>query len=260
MVQIRGECDAGGVFKMFRTSPCITVIPAYNEEETILRVVEAAKRYTDVCVIDDCSSDFTPEILNRVPGIQVIRHERNTHLPGCLRDGMRYAVEHGYRYAIFMDAGLSHNPDEIPLFVEQAPSDLLIGCRTMKLHTPLGRDLLSRVGNFIYNVCLDFPRSLFGPYYRDLTSGFRRYSSRAMKLLLAEGMRSRSFDVMLESASLVRKNKLTISEVPITYRFTNSSLNGRAIVDALYMCVRLLLHAAGYHAAGGIASALHIRR
>jgi dolichol-phosphate mannosyltransferase len=229
---------------MARTRSCITVIPAYNEEESILHVVEAAKRYTDVCVIDDCSSDFTPEILGRISGIHVIRHERNTHIPGCLRDGMQYAVEHNYRYAIFMDAGLSHNPNEIPLFMKHAPADLLIGCRTMKMHTPLFRDILSILGNFVYNVCLDFPRSMFGGYYRDLTSGFRRYSFRAMKLLLSKNMQSKSFDVMIESAYLINKKGLTINEVPISYRFSNSSLNGRVIRDCLSMCLKLIFRTA----------------
>jgi dolichol-phosphate mannosyltransferase len=229
---------------MARTRPCITVIPAYNEEESILHVVEAAKRYTDVCVVDDCSSDFTPEILNRISGIHVIRHTRNTHIPGCLRDGMRYAVERRYRYAIFMDAGLSHNPDEIPMFMKHAPADLLIGCRTMKVHTPLFRDLLSKVGNFVYNSCLDFPRSMFGRYYRDLTSGFRRYSYRAMKLLLAEDMQSKSFDVMIESAYRIYKKGMTISEIPISYRFSNTSLNARVIQNCLCMCFKLLFHMA----------------
>ena len=226
---------------MERTRTCITVIPAYNEEETIQRVVEAAKKYTDVCVVDDASSDFTPEILGRMEHVHVIRHQQRTHIPGCLRDGMRYAVRHGYRYAIFMDAGMSHDPGEIPLFVNHPHADLLIGWRTRKMNTPLFRDLLSKVGNAVYNLCLDFPRGLFGTQYRDLTSGFRRYSREAMKLLLYGDMESRSFDVMLESVYRIYQRGLTICEVPISYRFSSSSLNGRVVWDCVCMGVKLML-------------------
>ncbi len=222
----------------------ITIIPAYNEEETIMQVVTAAQRYTDVCVIDDCSNDFTPEILGRIDGIHVIHHQRNTHIPGCVRDGMRYAVENRYRYAIFMDAGLSHDPDEIPLFMKHPSADLLIGCRKSKFYTPLFRQLLSIVGNFIYNISLDFPRSIFGRHYRDISSGFRRYSYKAMKLLLSKCMQSRSFDIMLESAHQIYKNGLSISEIPISYRFSNSSLNGRVILDCIGMCFKLIFRIA----------------
>jgi dolichol-phosphate mannosyltransferase len=157
---------------------------------------------------------------------------------------MQYAVENRYRYAIFMDAGLSHNPKEIPLFMKHPSTDLLIGCRTSKFNTPLFRQLLSGVGNFIYNICLDFPRSMFGQYYGDISSGFRRYSYKAMKLLLSKSMQSKSFDIMLESAHQIHKSGLSISEIPISYRFSNSSLNGKVIWDCIGMCCKLIFRIA----------------
>ena len=225
---------------MEKTSDCIVIIPAYNEEKTIEEVVTGAKRYVDVCVIDDCSSDATPVILRRIEKVHVIRHKRNTHIPGCLLDGMRYAVENGYDYAISMDAGLSHNPDEIPLFLNSKDADLVIGFRKERIDTPAYRRALSSMGNIIYNICLDFPGSMFGRYLRDITSGFRKYSKRAMRVLLAEDMKSRSFDIMIESAHFIIKHNLTISEVPITYRFTTSSLNSRVILDCMKMCFKLV--------------------
>jgi dolichol-phosphate mannosyltransferase len=225
---------------MDRSDTCITLIPAYNEEETIERVVQRALRYTDVCVIDDGSSDFTPEIVGRIEGIHVIHHRTNTHIPGCIRDGMCYALKQGYRYAITMDAGLSHNPDEIPQFLRHPGTDLLIGCRKVKYNTPLSRHVLSRIGNLVYNICLDFPRSLLGRRYRDMTSGFRRYSSRAMKLILEHDLESKSYDVMLETAHLICSNHYRIAEVDISYRYSSSSLNQRVIGNCLCLCIKIL--------------------
>ena len=225
---------------MERSHTCITIIPAYNEEETINRVVRGALGYTDVCVIDDGSSDFTPTILKRIKGVHVMHHKTNTHIPGCIRDGMRYAVEHGYRYAITMDAGLSHDPDEISRFLKHPRADLILGCRVVNYNTPLHRRVLSRIGNLIYNICLDFPSTLFGRRYRDVTSGFRRYSSSAMKLILAHELESKSYDIMLETAHLIRTNHLRIAEVDISYRYSNSSLNSRVIWNCLSMCTKIL--------------------
>ncbi len=73
----------------------LVIIPAYNEEKTIEEVILRARKYADVCVINDNSQDATPEILARINGIHVIHHEENTHLPGCILDGMKYAHEKG---------------------------------------------------------------------------------------------------------------------------------------------------------------------
>jgi len=217
----------------------LVIIPAFNEEETIEKVVLGAKKYADVCVINDNSQDSTPEILGRIEGIHVIHHKKNTHLPGGIMDGMRYAFEKGYEYAITMDAGLSHNPDEIPLFMQQAHSDLVLGTRTKKINTPLFRKVLSTVGNLIYNISIDFPKSLFKRmYYKDVTSGFRCYSKKAMALLLSKKMESQSFDILFETTMYIYKNQLAISEVPITYNFSTSSLNKKVIKDCIGMCLK----------------------
>jgi dolichol-phosphate mannosyltransferase len=221
----------------------LVVIPAYNEEDTIEEVVSRAKKYADVCVINDNSSDATPEILNRIDGIHVIHHEKNTHIPGGLLDGMKYAVDHDYNYAIAIDAGLSHNPDEIPRFINHPPSDLAIGTRVTKKNTPLRRRCLSKVGNFIYNICLDFPASLFRRrYYKDITSGFRRYSNKAMRLILSRKIESKSFDVLFETAMYAYRNGLIISEVPITYDFSSSSLNPDVVKDCMKMCLKTIFN------------------
>lgn len=76
----------------------LVVIPAYNEEETIREVVERALEYSDVLVVDDASKDQTPEILKAMirkhpKKLFTIRHEKNTHIPGGIQDGMKFAVE-----------------------------------------------------------------------------------------------------------------------------------------------------------------------
>ncbi|MDP8217118.1 MAG: glycosyltransferase family 2 protein [Candidatus Theseobacter exili] len=223
-------------------SDYLVIIPAYNEEDTIAELVTRASKYCDVCVVNDCSKDSTLKILERFEDIKIINHEVNTHIPGAILDGMRFAVESDYKYAITMDAGLSHNPDEIPRFIDHDFADLVLGERTNKTNTPLFRRLLSLVGNFIYNACLDFPRSLFKrKYYKDISSGFRRYSCEAMKVLISKPMRSRSFDFLFESMMIIYRNKLTIANAYITYDFSNSSLNSRVVKDCLAMCMKTIL-------------------
>lgn len=227
---------------MKKTSDYLVIIPARNEEDTIEEDVVRAHRYADVCVVNDASTDATGDILKRFVDVCVVSHVANTHIAGALLDGMQVAVEGGYRYAITMDAGLSHDPAEIPSFIDAEEADLVIGARAKKIHTPLHRRAFSRVGNLIYNSCLDFPRSLHKDrYFTDLSSGFRRYSNRAMRLLLSRNMTSRSFDFQFESAMLLYSAGLKIGEIPITYDFTGSSFNRRVVEDCLRTCARAVL-------------------
>lgn len=223
-----------------KNASTVIIIPCYNEADTIEEVVSRAKQYADVCVIDDCSTDSSPEILAAIDGIHIIRHDKNTHIARGILDGMAYAVEKGYTHAITMDAGLSHNPDEIPRFLECDGADVVLGRRVTKINTPLKRRILSAIGGFVYNVFLDFPRLVFKPYYGDLTTGFRKYSKAAMDVLLATPIKSRSFDFIFESIMHVHKAGLSIAEVPISYNFSNSSLNSRVIVD----CIKMVLKSA----------------
>jgi dolichol-phosphate mannosyltransferase len=226
---------------MEKKSDYLVIIPAYNEEDTIEELIIRAKKFADVCVINDNSKDATPEILEKFSDIHVIHHEKNTHIPGGLLDGMRYAVSKGYAYGIAIDAGLSHNPDEIPRFIDHPHSDLAIGTRMVKTNTPLFRKALSFVGNIIYNCSLEFPASIFKrKYYKDISSGYRRYSNKAMQLIVSKKIESKSFDVLFETVMYVYRNRLTISEVPITYDFSNSSLNPNVVKDCLRMCLRVI--------------------
>ncbi len=213
----------------------LVVVPAYNEEATIAEVAVRALRHADVCVVDDASTDRTPEILAGLAGVHVIRHPRNTHIAGAVLDGMRFALQRGYDHVVTLDAGLTHDPDELPRFLDAGPADLVIGARSFSqlLRKPLHRSALSVAGSVLMNAVLVDPRRDGPRWLSDCTSGYRRYSPRALELVTGATLRSRSFDFLLETLALLARARASIREVPITYRFSNSSLNRRVVGDAL---------------------------
>ena len=221
---------------------CLVVVPAYNEAASIVEVATRASRYADVCVVDDASTDGTAALLESLPRVHVVRHARNTHIAGALLDGFRYARERGYDHCVTMDAGLSHDPDAIPSFQARADADLVIGYRIRREGVPLFRVALSQGANWLMNLSLE---RRFVPWggagLRDCTSGYRMYSRRAYELLLAAPLRCRAFDFHIEALSYVYRAGLSIAEVPISYRFTNSSLRREIVVEALRTCGRLWL-------------------
>ncbi len=219
---------------------CIVVIPAYNEADTIEEVATRAARHADVCVVDDASSDETAEIAERLERVHCIRHPRNTHIAGAILDGFRYALERDYDACITMDAGLSHDPDAVPLFQARAEADLVIGYREQRIDVPWQRRALSAAGTALMNLGLAgrvLPWG--GAGLRDCTSGYRLYSRRAVQMLLGSDLRSRAFDFHLEALARVFRGGLRIEEVPIAYRFSNSALRPRMVWEALRTCSRL---------------------
>ena len=213
----------------------LVVIPVYNEADDIEAFIRRVMAHAPVCVVDDCSRDGTTEILSRNNDIHLIRHETNTHYGGAVIDGMRYALERGYEFVVTLDAGLSHDPDQLPRFLEAPPVDFVVGVRDSghEWDAPPVRRLLSRAGTLLMNIVLRNSRG--ERFLHDCTSGYRRYSRRAIELVTTTPLRGRSFDFVLETLALILWSGLSVSEVAISYKRSTSSIDARAVRDALKM-------------------------
>ena len=219
----------------------LVVIPAYNEAANIAEVVTRATAHAPVLVVNDGSKDRTGEIAEALPNCSVIHHERNTHIPGAILDGFRFALASGYDYAITMDAGLSHDPNLISALIAQPDVDLVLSYRPSPKNVPLYRQALSRSAAHLVNLAIREPRwPIWKRGYRDVTSGYRRYSRRAMEAVVAAPMVCKSFDFHLEALAVVSYAGLSIREFPITYVFSNSSLTRKVVGQAFRTWLRLL--------------------
>lgn len=204
----------------------LVVIPARNEAATIFEVASKASAFADVLVVDDGSTDGTGEIVKGLPGCSVLRHEASTHIPEAIRDGFRWALKRGYGTVVTMDAGMSHDPAALPELLAQPPADLVLSYRREALNVPWWRRALTAAAARMVGLAV-------GGRYRNVTSGYRRYSWKAMEEILSTTMVCRSFDFHFEALAVIRGAGLTVGEFPITYRFTNSSLDGKVVRQAL---------------------------
>lgn len=114
----------------------LVAIPIYNEAPTLRRVLEQVRSYaTDILVIDDGSTDQTPELLAAEPGIHHIRHVDNRGYGQSLIDAFAFAVEHGYDWLITMDCDEQHEAAWIPYFLWAAAennADIISGSRYLQ--------------------------------------------------------------------------------------------------------------------------------
>ena len=194
----------------------VALIPAYNEERTIAKIVLKTKKYVDkVIVCDDGSTDMTGEIA-RALGAEVIRHERNMGKGAALKSLFTRARELDPDIVVVLDADGQHDPEDIPKLINalrEKNADIVIGSRYVKgsqLEAPLYRKIGLSILNFLGRRLLKSP-------IKDMQSGFRAFTIKALKSL--EEVESRGFGIESEQVALAVSKGLKIVEIPIVIRY-----------------------------------------
>ncbi len=157
----------------------LVVIPAYNEEKSIERVVDHLTEHYpqyDYVVVNDGSKDGTADIC-RSRGYQFINLPVNLGLAGAFQTGMKYAYIHGYDYAIQFDADGQHRPEFIQPIVEKMEEgyDIVIGSRFVEEKKPVS---LRMLGSFLISSAI---RITTGTKIKDPTSGMRMFNRKLIK-------------------------------------------------------------------------------
>jgi glycosyltransferase involved in cell wall biosynthesis len=187
--------------------PILALIPAYEEAPRIGAVVEAARLYLPVVVVDDGSTDATSDRA-RQAGATVIRQEPNAGKGAALRAGFRHALEAGAPAVVTLDADGQHDPAEIPAFLERFAdrrAGLIIGQRDLGAMPPVRR-LSNRIGGMALGVAL-------GRSVPDNQSGFRLIGRTLMRALLDSDEQGFEFEVEMIARCLALG--LPLDSVPI---------------------------------------------
>ncbi|MGI9650339.1 DUF2062 domain-containing protein [Chryseobacterium sp. RLHN22] len=150
------------------------LIPTYNNEKTLKRVIDGVLDYTEnIIVVNDGSTDSTKEILSQYSQISLISLPENKGKGNGLKIGFRKAKELDHNYAITIDSDGQHYPNDIPVFVEALLNEnedvLLIGNRNMSQD---GIPKKSSFGNRFSNFWFWFET---GIKLEDTQSGYRLY-------------------------------------------------------------------------------------
>ena len=199
------------------------VVPVYNEEDAVRRVLEDLRSEfpdTPIIVVDDGSEDATPAILDDVRrslNIQVITHGRNRGYGSAIKTGIGAA---GTRYVLTFDADGQHDPKDVSKLVEKAGSaDMVVGVRKGG-GTPLsrvpGKWLLHRIANRLAGTRLPdlncglrlFRKDVISKYLHLLSDGFSFSTTSTLALL--KDSRSISW---VEVESRPRQGKSSVRQI-----------------------------------------------
>lgn len=167
----------------------IFVIPAYNEEKSILKTVETIINYNkknktklDYIVINDGSKDNTKKVLeeNKLKHINLIV---NLGIGGAVQTGYKYSYDNNYDIAIQYDGDGQHDVNFVDRLVNPIIDEkvnMVIGSRFInKNHDGFKSTFLRRVGITIISF---FIKLKTGEKIYDVTSGFRAIDRNVMKL------------------------------------------------------------------------------
>lgn len=188
----------------------LAIIPAYNEEKSITRVVDNLIKYfphIDYVIINDGSKDATHEICER-KNYNAIHLPINLGLSGAFQTGLKYAYVNGYDYACQFDADGQHKAEYIDdlLYEIQKGYDIAIGSRFLKQKKKM---TARAMGSYFITATIWLTT---GKMIHDPTSGMRMLN----RELIAVYAQNINYDPEPDTISYLIKNGAKVCEVPVT--------------------------------------------
>ncbi len=226
----------------------LIVVPTYNERDNLPVLVDAIFAVMDhvhLLIVDDASPDGTAEVADEIAEhderVQVLHRKGKLGLGTAYVEGFRFALENQYEMVVEMDADMSHDPHYLPALIAALDegADVAVGSRNIPKGGVqgwgLGRQLLSKGGSL-------YSRTILGVDTRDLTTGYKAFTRRALEVIDIDHIRSNGYAFQIETTYRALCGGLLVVEVPIIFvdrRVGQSKMSRRVFMEAVGMVWKL---------------------
>lgn len=237
---------------MSNAEKTLVTVATYNEMENLPDLVDQVFEtvpQVDLLVIDDNSPDGTGQWCDEKaadePRLYCLHREGKLGLGTATIAGMKYGIEHGYKFVLNMDADFSHHPKYLPDFLagmdpeDGRPIDVMIGSRYVAGGGVEGwgfkRHFMSQGVNL-------YSRWLLGLKPKDCSGAFRCYRTELLKKLDFDRVRSRGYSFQEEILWHLKRAGATFGETPIVFadrKRGSSKINSKEAVAALWIIFAL---------------------
>jgi len=226
------------------------VIPTYNEKENICRLTEKIFKLKidglGMIIIDDNSPDGTGPLIDELAkkySLTTIHRPDKQGLGSAYRLGLKMALDKGADLIFQMDADFSHDPNSIPVFLEEIKNgaEIVIGSRRIRGGKIIGWNWWR---HFCSLMASSAARLLLNLKTKDVTSGFRCYQRRALEQIDINKIKSSGYAFFEEITYLAEQERLKIKETPIIFldrQTGKSKLGSREIIKFFKTIARLWL-------------------
>jgi len=199
------------------------VIPTYNEKNNIKPLVEKIFnldiKNLNLIIVDDNSPDKTGKIIDQLAKkyhITPIHRRKKKGLGSAYIAGFKQALKKSADIIFEMDADFSHNPGDIPRFINAANQgyDVIIGSRRIK-----GGDISgwNSIRNLQSKAAATFARTLLNLKTHDITAGFRCYRKKVLQHINLDSIKSNGYAFQEEMIYLCEKKRFKIKEIPVAF-------------------------------------------
>lgn len=218
----------------------VIIIPAYNEEGVIKRVlVHLPKKITGIdsiksVVVDDGSRDCTYEVSKQTADI-VLQNVVNMGVGTATKLGLEYAKQIKADIVVTMDGDGQHNSSDISGLVQpilRNEADIVIGSR---MFNNSKMPMIKRFGNWLMNLITYF---VFGIWISDSQSGMKALSKKTLNSIKLDSI---GYEICSEIIGEAKKRGLKITELPIETIYTDYSKNkGQNIFNAINILTNII--------------------
>jgi len=217
------------------------VVPMANEENefgafvlSLTKVLDRLECGAVYFVVDFVSKDNTLELCQTLSNTDrrffTIWAPENKNVVDAYIRGYKEALMGGYEYIIEMDAGLSHDPEALPMFLRvlNEGNECVFGSRFIKggsiCDSTWKRTFLSKFGTILSNI-------LLGTRMYDMTSGYQGFHVDIVRRFVSYNLLSKAHFYQTELRYLLRKTRY--AEIPIHYRAPSPSVSKKAIYNSI---------------------------
>ena len=217
------------------------IIPAYNEERTVLEIVNKVKNQEvlnmtkEIIVVDDGSTDSTYSLLKSVKAIRVLKHPANRGKGAAIRTGLAKASGD---IILVQDADLELDPADYPSLMKpflKKNASVVYGSRI------LGNNLANKILPYYFGgrLVTFFANLIYGIKITDEPIGYKAFKSEVIKGLNLECER---FEFCPEVTAKIARKKIPIYEVPVRY-YPRTTLEGKKLrvkdgVEAIWTLIK----------------------
>ncbi len=218
----------------------IAIVPAYNEEDSLARVIDEIRAFDpefEIVVVDDGSGDRTAAVAEQ-RGAHVVRLPFNLGIGGAVQTGFRYAFERGFGLAVRLDGDGQHDASQLglvlaPVLADEA--DIVVGSRYA---AAAGGYRSSRSRRLGISILAGTVSMLVGRRVTDPTSGFQALNRLAIALFAADYPHDYP---EVEAMLMVHRHKLRLTEVPVQMRERAAGRSSIGALAAVYYMIKVLL-------------------
>ena len=225
------------------------VIPMANESQEFAPFVQAINETLDFIgagtvyfVVDNASTDNTLALCTNLSQADqrfvTLWAPANRNVVDAYLTGYREALKNEHEFIIEMDAGLSHDPRALPMFLRvlNEGNECAFGSRFMNggsiYDSTWKRTFLSKLGTYLSNW-------LLGTKLYDATSGYQGFHAQIVKKVLDHGLLSKAHFYQTEIRYLLRNTRF--AEVPIHYRAPSPSVSKKALKNSLVVLMHYVV-------------------